>query len=131
MIDRCGDRQRKFDGLQRWKFHFVIESLPVMLQIALLFLACGLCRYIMTINTFVACTLIALTGLGVLFYAVVVIADASSYDCPFKTPGSSLLCGLWKMVGPHLTPIILPVWRHISMVQLSRFKVLPHFLTLL
>ena len=109
-IERCGDRQRKFDGLQQWPFHFIIESLPVMLQIALLFLASGLCRYMMPINTPVACTLIILTGLGVLFYAVVVVVGVSSYDCPFQTPASAVLRSSWKTVGPYLTPIILPVW---------------------
>ena len=109
MIERCADRQRKFNGLQRWPFHFIIESLPVMLQIALLLLACGLCRYIMTINTPVACTLIALTGLGVLFYIMVVIAGASSYDCPFQTPGSAPLRRLWTKIGPRITPIVLLV----------------------
>ena len=109
-IERSGDRQRKFDGLKRWPFHFIIESLPVMLQIALLFLAGGLCRYMMTINIPVACTLIILTGLGGLFYVVVVIVGVYSYDCPFQTPASALLRSSWKTVGPYLTPILLPVW---------------------
>ena len=118
MIERCADRQRKFDGLQRWKFHFIIESLPAMLQIALFLLACGLCRYIMTINTLVACTIIILTGLGVVFYLVVVIAGSISYDCPFQAHGSDQLRSLWKEVRPHLTPIVFPIWRLISVVRL-------------
>ena len=137
MIDRCGDRQRKFDGLQRWPFHFIIESLPVMLQIALLLLACGLCRYIMTINTPVAWTLIVLTGFGVLFYIVVIIAGASSYDCPFQTPGSVQLRGLWKKFGPIVPPISntltalgRAIWRHTSMVRSKFIKAHHYLLTL-
>ena len=45
MIKRCGDRQRKCGGLEKWPLHFFVESLPLMLQAALLLLACGLCRY--------------------------------------------------------------------------------------
>lgn len=45
MIERRGDRQRKFDGLQKWPFRLFVESLPVMLQIAVLSLARGLRRY--------------------------------------------------------------------------------------
>jgi len=67
MIERCGDRQRKFNGLEKWPLHFFVESLPVMLQVALLLLACGLCRYMWSISTPVAYTLISLTGLGVTF----------------------------------------------------------------
>ena len=39
-IERCGDRQRKCDGLKKWPFHLFVESLPVLLQVALLLLAC-------------------------------------------------------------------------------------------
>ena len=142
MIERCGDRQRKCDGLQSWPFHFIVESLPVMLQIALLLLACGLCRYMMSINTPIAYTLIVLTGFGVLFYAGIVIAGASSYECPFQTPGSALLRRTWTKVGPPLTPIFFfiidalrtlggTIWRPISMVWLTVVKAHRHFLTLL
>lgn len=34
VIERCGDRQRKCDGLQKWPFYFFVESLPVMLQVS-------------------------------------------------------------------------------------------------
>jgi hypothetical protein len=63
MIERCGDRQRKCDGLKKWPFHLFVESLPVMLQVALLLLACGLCRHMWTINPSVAYILIALLHL--------------------------------------------------------------------
>ena len=94
MIERCGDRQRKFDGLQKWPFHLFIESLPMMLQVALLLLACGLCRNVASINTSVASVLIALTALGVLFYLVIVVSGAPSYACPFQTPVSIALRSL-------------------------------------
>lgn len=54
MIERCGDRQRKCDGLKKRPFHLFVESLSVMLQIALLLLSCGLCRHMASINDFVA-----------------------------------------------------------------------------
>ena len=98
MIERCGDRQRKFDGLEKWPLHFFIESLPVMLQAALLLLACGLCRHMWSINTPVAYTLVCLTGLGVAFFIAIVIAGMSSYACPFQTPASTALRDPWKKV---------------------------------
>ena len=98
MIERCGDRQRKCDGLEKWPLHFFVESLPVMMQVALLLLACGLCRHMWFINTSVAYTLIILTGAGVLFYVAVVIAGTSSYACPFQTPASIALRSPWKRI---------------------------------
>ena len=109
MVERCGDRQRKCDGLQEWPFHLVLEALPVMLQIALLLLACGLCRWMASINTTVAGVLIALTVLGVLFYLGIVVAGTSSYTCPFQTPGSAALRGQWKKVRPYTTPLVHPI----------------------
>ena len=111
MIERCGDRQRKCDGLEKWPFHVFVESLPVMLQVALLLLACGLCRHMVSINASVSGVLIALTVFGVLFYLVVVVAGTSSYACPFQTPGSTALRGLWKKIRPHTT---LPARRTVT-----------------
>ena len=109
MIERCGDRQRKFDGLERWSFHLFVESLPVMLQVALLLLACGLCRRLASVNTSVAGVLIALTALGVLFYLVIVVAGTSSYACPLQTPASTGLRNLWKKTRPHATHLVYPI----------------------
>jgi len=98
MIERCGDRQRKCDGLNKWPLHFFVECLPMMLQVALLLLACGLYRHMWSINTSIAYALITLTGLGVAFYLAIVIAGTSSYACPFQTPASTALRSLWKKV---------------------------------
>ena len=91
MVERCGDRQRKFDGLEKWPFRLFIESLPVMLQIALLLLTCGLSRYMWSVNTSVARVVISFTVLGFLFYIGIVVAGMSSYECPFQTPASTTL----------------------------------------
>jgi len=106
MIERCGDRQRKYDGLQKWAFHLIVESLPVMLQVALLFLVCGLCQRMEPINATIAHSLIAIAVLGGLLYLGIVIAGISSYDCPFQTPASSALYSLRKKLGPHILPIM-------------------------
>jgi len=88
MVERCGDRQRKFDGLKKWPFRLFVESLPIMLQIALLLLTCGLSQYMWSVNTSVARVVINFTSLGILFYIGIVVAGTSSYECPFQTPAS-------------------------------------------
>jgi len=84
VVERCGDHQRKFDGLEKWPFRLFVESLPVMLQIALL--TCGLSQYMWAINTSVARVITSFTALGILFYVGIVAAGTSSYECPFQTP---------------------------------------------
>ena len=113
VIERCGDRQRKCDGLEKWPFRAFIESLPVMLQISLFLLACGLCQSMWSINASVAYILITLTVLGILFYLVVVVAGTSSYECPFQTPASLSLRGLWKQIRPHKTFLPHPTVAHV------------------
>jgi len=108
-IERCGDRQRKLEGLERWPLHTFVESLPVMLQIALVLLACGLCRHMTSVNARVSGVLMTLTVLGILFYFGIVIAGTSSYECPFQTPASTNLRGLWEKVGPRITVVVPPI----------------------
>ena len=113
-IERCGDRQRKCDGLEKWPLNFFVESLPVMLQVALLLLTCGLCRNMWSINSSVAYTLISLTSLGVAFYVVVVIVGMSSYACPFQTPASVGLRGLRKKIRRKIVPLTAHYTRVLS-----------------
>ena len=91
VIERCRDRQRKFDGLQKWPFRPFIESLPIMLQVALFLLTCGLSRYMWSVNASVACVVISFTVLCFVFYIGVVFAGTRSYECPFQTPASVAL----------------------------------------
>jgi len=88
VVERSGDRQCKFDGLEKWSFRLFIEALPLMLQIALLLLMSGLSRYMWSINTSVAWVIISSTALGILFYIGIVAAGTHSYECPFQTPVS-------------------------------------------
>lgn len=120
--ERCGDRQRKLDGLEKWSFRLLVESLPMMLQISLLLLACGLSRYAWAVNTSVAALVIALTALTIVFYLVIVAAGTSSYDCPYQTPASLGLRALWhnKGIRKVFTKVSPPaVTRHIHTATVS------------
>ena len=97
--ERCGDRQRKRNGIEKWPFEMFVESLPVMLQIALLLLAVGLSRYMWTINISVGLTILGLTAFGFAFFTLIVVTGTSSYECPFQTPASLAL----RALGVHRT----------------------------
>jgi len=88
--DKSRDRQQKLDGLEKWHFHLAIESLPVMLQFALLLLGCALSRYLWTISRIVAGIALAFTTLGVASYISFTLAATIYYDCPYQTPPSIL-----------------------------------------
>jgi len=85
-----------------------MESLPLMLQFALLLLGCGLSLYLWGINTAVASVVIGITSFGAIFYTLIVIAGATFVSCPYQTPGAQIL--------RHIPPIlrhIPPILRHI------------------
>jgi hypothetical protein len=90
-IERSQYRQRKLDGIVKWYFDHVMESLPLMLQVALLLLGCTLSRYLWEINVTVASVVLAVTSFGVIFYIFVVVAGAISVICPYQTPGARVL----------------------------------------
>ena len=89
--DKSRDRQRKLDGFDKWHFHIAIESLPVMLQLALLLLACALSRYLWTISRTVAGVVVAITLFGVTSYVFFTLAATLYYNCPYQTPPSTLI----------------------------------------
>ena len=91
-IERSQNRQRKLDGVDSWYFNQVMESLPLMLQAALLLLGFALSLYFWEINTTVASVVLAFTSFGVLFFLFIVVAGARSVSCPYQTPGAQILC---------------------------------------
>ena len=90
-IERSQNRQRKLDGVVSWYFDSVMESLPLMLQAALLLLGFALSLYFWEINTTVASVVLAFTSFGVLFFLFIVVAGAASISCPYQTPGAQII----------------------------------------
>jgi hypothetical protein len=63
-----------------------MESLPLMLQAALLLLGCALSRYLWEISITVASVVLGVTSLGGLFYIFIIIAGASPTAVHIKHP---------------------------------------------
>jgi len=111
VIERCGDRQRKFDALERWPFRVFIESLPIMLQIALLLLTCGLSRYMWSVNVSVARLIISFTAFGVLYYLGILTVGTSWYECPFRMPAMMAFAYLRDAIPKLLTRLVRGIRR--------------------
>ena len=90
-IERSQNRQRKLDGIVTWYFYHVLESLPLMLQAALLLLGCALSRYLWEIDTSIASVVLGVTSFGALFYLFIVVAGAVSDSCPYQTPVANVI----------------------------------------
>ena len=95
-VERCQNRQRKLDGIVAWYFDHVMESLPLMLQGALLLLGCALSRYLWNISIIVASVVVGVTSAGLVSYLLIIVAGVASENCPYQTPGSYIL----RHLGP-------------------------------
>ena len=115
VADRSRVRERKLNGVEIWKFHIVMEALPLILQCALILLGSALSRYLWEVNRSVSSVVIGFTCFGFLFYLLITMISASSFDCPFQTPFSFLirfaiglatpyLRNLWQTFGPKRRP---------------------------
>lgn len=87
-IRRGQNRQRKLNGVNTWYFTYAMESLPLMLQAALLLLGSALSRYLWEVSTIVAWVVLGVTLFGVFSYLFITIAGAASESCPYQTPWS-------------------------------------------
>ena len=107
-IERSQHRQRKLDGIVNWYFDHVMESLPLMLQAALLLLGCALSRYFWDINTTIASVVLGVTSFGLFFYLFIVVEGVASLSFPYQTPAARILRHI-----PHilhtLHSVILPL----------------------
>jgi hypothetical protein len=126
-MERSQDRQRKLDGIVTWYFDHVLESLPLMLQFALLLLGCALSRYLWGIDVTVAHVVLGVTTLGAISYAFVIVAGTASASCPYQTPGARILRHIHYHILRHILYRILP---HIIYHILPRilYHTLPHLL---
>ena len=117
-IDRSQNRQRKLDGIVTWYFDYVMESLPLMLQVALLLLGCALSRYLWGINVTVASVVIGVTSSGIALYIFILLAGAASESCPYQTPGSHAL----RYLAPKVQKILHSTPSTISSVVASAIR---------
>jgi len=125
-IERSQHRQRKLDGIVSWYFDYVMESLPLMLQVALLLLGCALSRYFWEINTTVASVVLGVTSFGLLFYLFIVVEGIAFPNFPYQTPVAHILRNIPHILGV-LRSIIFPLiqgsfYYHAPTDVLSRCK---------
>ena len=105
-IERSQNRQRKLDGIVTWYFDYVMESLSLMLQVALLLLGCALARYLWGVDITVASVVLGVTSSGVILYILILIAGTTSESCPYQTSGSHVLRSLRPRVCSTASAIV-------------------------
>ncbi|KAJ6552611.1 hypothetical protein DFH09DRAFT_1167112 [Mycena vulgaris] len=96
--ERGLERQHKLEGLRKWKFEYVMQAFPLLLQLALLLFWAALSVYLWTINLPLAVTVITLTSLSTISYIILLISAMKYPNSPYQTPLSSLLVVLTRPI---------------------------------
>ncbi|KAG8903568.1 hypothetical protein FRB99_003119, partial [Tulasnella sp. 403] len=84
-------RQRKLNGVARWHFQNVVETLPILLQIALVTFIAGVIDFLNSLNRVVTAIVTLFCAAGIVAYGVSVIVATLDPECPFQTPVSLFL----------------------------------------
>ncbi|KAF7360759.1 hypothetical protein MVEN_00807900 [Mycena venus] len=121
------ERQRKLDGLRKWKFDTVLQAFPLLLQLALLLFWSALSLYLWTVHRSIAAIVLALTLLGVSCYVFLLASTVLSPDSPFQTPIAPPLLSLILKTRHALDPL-LDYWGPIQSSLASFFKSKPYTL---
>jgi len=90
-IDRNRHRELKMRGMIAWRFNFVMECLPLIMQTSLFLLGYALAGYLWDFSHTVSFVITSFTVFGVAFYLFIVFAGTFSKTCPFQTPISIIL----------------------------------------
>ncbi|KAG8707449.1 hypothetical protein FRC08_000486, partial [Ceratobasidium sp. 394] len=88
------DHQARLRGLIRWRGLQLIDFLPTMLHLSLLFFSLGLVIYFWTLDRSIAIAEAIITAIIGLFYVMTALSGATYSACPFKTQLSKYLSAL-------------------------------------
>ncbi|KAG8946598.1 hypothetical protein FRC03_001332 [Tulasnella sp. 419] len=79
-------RSMKFRGLERWHFQFVIDLLPILLQLSLVLFLIGVVDFLWVLNRKVGMMQLVLVLVGIGVYLTTLTIGVISPTSPFRTP---------------------------------------------
>ncbi|KAG8958880.1 hypothetical protein FRC03_008721 [Tulasnella sp. 419] len=79
-------RQERYKSLRNWHLRFIIELLPLFLQISLLLFLVGVVDLLWSMNKGVAILQLALSISGVILYTIAIVIGIAIPTSPFQTP---------------------------------------------
>ncbi|KAG8913048.1 hypothetical protein FRC02_005694 [Tulasnella sp. 418] len=85
------ERQAKFKGLETWHLRFIMDILPVLLQVSLLLFLIGLIEFLWAIEWKVAAIQLVLSAAGIAVYLTTIIIGVAVPTSPFQTPLSKYI----------------------------------------
>ncbi|KAG8963053.1 hypothetical protein FRC03_003488 [Tulasnella sp. 419] len=106
-------RQRKYNGLKRFRFRLLMQLLPALLQLSLALFLIGIIDFMWQINFAIAAVVMVPVTVGLLAYCLSLIIALKHPDSPFQTSISKsfrLLLPKGKRALQALMVSILKLW---------------------
>ncbi|CAK5281581.1 unnamed protein product [Mycena citricolor] len=88
-------------GLRSFRMHIVVEVLPLLLHASMLFFFAGLVAFSLPVCMPIAWIAVVMLGVVSLVYAALTIVPLVRLDCPYRTPLSRYLWGLFHGLHSH------------------------------
>ncbi|KAF9021747.1 hypothetical protein BDZ89DRAFT_228097 [Hymenopellis radicata] len=79
-----------YQGLDRFKMMAVVEIIPFLLHLSLLFFLAGLFAYLLAINDIVAYLILGILVACTVIYTLITLLPTFCLNCPYRTPLSPL-----------------------------------------
>ena len=103
---RAKTREFRYLGTERWKLPEMVGILPLLIQISLLLFAIGLVLFLFHISKPSFGVTAAISGIGVLYYAITTSISIFVTSSPFHSPLSRTLGKVYQHVHTHFCPDI-------------------------
>ncbi|KAJ7431437.1 hypothetical protein B0H11DRAFT_2210361 [Mycena galericulata] len=81
-------------GVERFGMPAIVEVLPLLLHVSLLFFFAGLVVFLVPVNEVVTGLVGGILGLFVLLYSILTVLPIIALDCPYRTPLSGVVWSL-------------------------------------
>ncbi|QRV80889.1 activating signal cointegrator 1 complex subunit 3 [Ceratobasidium sp. AG-Ba] len=104
-ITQAEERQRRFNGLEKWRMREVLEHLPMLMHIALALFSVGLILYLWDLHIAVAATVSTVTVATLCLYLATTFVPVWDYSCPYKTTQSVYVARVVRYLEPKLSII--------------------------
>jgi len=100
--ERARKREMRLQGLMRWKLHWVVALLPLLIQASLVLFCVALLIMLFNLSRPIAYPTLAILVAGVCFFLSTMVAHSLDTNAPFTCPVSNALQTLINIRWSHL-----------------------------
>ncbi|KAK7031859.1 hypothetical protein R3P38DRAFT_2522550, partial [Favolaschia claudopus] len=118
------ERQRKLDGLKKWKFEVIMQAFPLLLQFGLFLFAAALSVYLWKIHHVLANIVLGITSGGAIAYVALLSSAILFKDSPFQTPLAQFLRAITPKLQYRSWPFYWFCRRFLRRISLRVFKIM-------